>query len=109
VTKINTAAMSDQKNRTLPYPNGCRRSAGRSECRSAASNSPSVVVSATECAASASMAADPVNNPATAFITAIAALTVNATTTVRVLSPPPEWRFVSSTRPAACACAVFIG
>jgi hypothetical protein len=49
-----------------------------------------VVVSATECAASASIEADPVNIPATAFITAIKALAPSATMTVSVLSPPLE-------------------
>jgi hypothetical protein len=63
------------------------QSAGRCDRRSAASSNPSVVVSATECAASASIAADPVSAPATAFITAINALTTRATMTVNVLSP----------------------
>ncbi|GAA3859321.1 hypothetical protein GCM10022243_26400 [Saccharothrix violaceirubra] len=46
-------------------------------------------MSATECAASDIIAADPVTTPATAFMTAIARFTARASSTVTVLSPPP--------------------
>ena len=48
-----------------------------------------MTVSATLCAASASMAADPVKKPATNFSTAMPAFAPIATSTVSVLSPPP--------------------
>ncbi|BCN45951.1 hypothetical protein KAREA_42940 [Prescottella equi] len=46
-------------------------------------------VSAHEWVASATIDADPVITAATDFASAIRALAANATTTVRVLSPPP--------------------
>jgi hypothetical protein len=67
-----------------------------------------VVVSATECAASASIAADPVSAPATAFITAIKALTTRATMTVNVLSPVPLSPTCREGEPG-CACALVTG
>lgn len=45
-------------------------------------------VSATECAASASIAAEPVITPATSFMMAMARFIDPARTTVSVLSPP---------------------
>src|SRR6266571_5237775 len=81
-----TAASSDQKYRSLPCPNGCSLSAGRLDRRSAVSSSTSVTESPTECAASDSSAADPVNRPASAFSTAMPTLTASASTTVRTLS-----------------------
>jgi hypothetical protein len=56
-----------------------------------------VTVSATLCAASAYMAADPVKMPATSFSTPIPALAPIATSTVSVLSPPPFGSFSSAT------------
>ncbi len=96
-TKMLTAAISAQKKRSLPYPNGCRRSGLRSERLSAVSSSTSVAVSATLCAASAYMAAEPVKIPATSFNTPIPALAPIATSTVSVLSPPPFASFSSAT------------
>ena len=61
------------------------------------SSSTSVAVSATLCAASAYMAAEPVKIPATSFITPIPALAPIATSTVSVLSPPPLPSFSSAT------------
>src|SRR2546425_11575862 len=81
-----TAASSDQKYRSLPCPNGCSLSAGRLDRRSAVSSSTSVTESPTECAASDSSAADPVNTPAIALSTAMPTLTASASTTVTELS-----------------------
>src|SRR2546421_8939622 len=81
-----TAASSDQKYRSLPCPNGCRRSAGRRDRRSAVSSSTSVTESPTEWAASDSSAADPVSSPASALSTAMPTLTASATRTVPTLS-----------------------
>ena len=53
-------------------------------------------VSATECAASDSIAPEPVMMPATSFMTAIARFTPPASRTVSVLSPP-EFPFSSVT------------
>src|SRR4051812_9233292 len=48
-----------------------------------------LAVSATECAVSAAIDADPVISAATPLATAIARLAARATKTVAVLSPPP--------------------
>src|SRR6266511_3458485 len=85
-TRMPTAASRDQKYRSLPYPNGWRRSAGRWERRSAVSKSTSVTESPTEWAASDSSAADPVSSPANAFSTAMPTLAASASRTVRRLS-----------------------
>jgi hypothetical protein len=81
-----TAASSDQKYLSLPCPNGCARSAGRAERRSAVSSSTSVTESPTEWAASDSSAAEPVNSPANAFNAAMPTLAARASRTVSRLS-----------------------
>ena len=50
-----------------------------------------MAVSAALCAASASIAADPVKIPATSFITPMPKLAAMATRTVSVLSPSPSF------------------
>src|SRR5438067_952490 len=81
-----TAASNDQKYRSLPCPNGCCRSAGGRGRRGAVSSRTSVTESPTECAASDSSAAEPVNRPASVFMTAMPTLTASATSTVTTLS-----------------------
>src|SRR2546423_1406452 len=81
-----TAASSDQTYRSLPCPNGCCLSPGRRERRNAVSSSTSVTESPTECAASDSSAADPVNRPAKALSTAMPTLAASARRTVTTLS-----------------------
>src|SRR2546423_5461595 len=81
-----TAASNDQTYRSLPCPNGCCLSAGRRERRNAVSSSTSVTESPTECAASDSSAADPVNRPAKALSTAMPTLAASARRTVTTLS-----------------------
>src|SRR6476619_5172095 len=81
-----TAASSDQKYRSRPYPNGCRSSATLVLRLTATSSSTWFVVSASECTASESMAADPLSRPAIALAIAMPRLAIIATTTVSVLS-----------------------
>src|SRR5215207_1821002 len=85
-TKIPTAASSDQKNRSLPYPNGWVSSAGCRLSRSETSRKSWFVVSATECAPSASIALEPLSSPAVILATAIPRFAASATSTVPVLS-----------------------
>ena len=85
-TKIPIAASRDQKNRSLPYPNGWVSSGAFRDSRSEVSRKTWLVVSATECAPSASIALDPPISPAAIFATAIARLAASATMTVPVLS-----------------------
>lgn len=59
---------------------------GRAPRRNARYSSTSVVVSATECTASESIAADPEITPAMSLATAMARLAAPATTTVATLS-----------------------
>ena len=97
-TKIDTAATNDQKNRSAPYPNGRRRSAGRALRFRASSRSSSLAVSAIEWPVSAAIDAEPDTTAATPLATAIPALESRATTTVPVLSPlspRPLPRFVA--------------
>src|SRR5438034_809372 len=85
-TKMNTAARNDQKNRSLPYPKGWPSSGGRSPSLMESSRNPWSVVSATECAASASSAADPPSTPAIPLATASVRFAPAATSTVFLLS-----------------------
>src|SRR3954453_16976777 len=85
-TKIPTAASSDQKNRSLPYPKGCVSSAGLRLTRKEISRKIWLVVSATECAPSASIALEPLSSPAVILATAMPRLAASATRTVPVLS-----------------------
>jgi hypothetical protein len=64
---------------------------------SAVNSSTSVAVSATLCAASAYIAAEPVKIPATSLSTPIPAFAPIATRTVSVLSPPPLLSVLSAT------------
>src|SRR5215472_8599179 len=88
-TRVPAAASRAHRYAALPCPNGWFSSAGRDPRRSATKSRTSVSVSASECAASDSIAADPLRTPATAFAAAIARLTRPATTTVPVLSGRP--------------------
>src|SRR5882757_11023269 len=100
-TRIPTAASKDQKYRSLPWPNGWRRSAGRRDRRSAVSSSTSVTESPTECADSDSSAAEPVTRPANALSTAMPTLAANASTTVTTLSDEPRSGWAEGTDVAA--------
>jgi hypothetical protein len=81
-----TAASIDQKNRSLPYPNGCLASAVRRLRATAASRNSSLKLSATEWAASDSRAGEPLNSPPTTLAVAITKLTASARTTVTRVS-----------------------
>ena len=85
-TRVPVAASRAHRYAALPCPNGWSASAGRDPRRSATKSSTSVSVSAKECAASESTAADPLSTPATALATAMARLARPATMTVPVLS-----------------------
>ena len=88
--KIPTAARKDQKKRSLPWPNGCSASGGRSPSASENSRKIWFIVSAIEWAASANMADEPDTSPAASLATAIDALAPSAMSTVRraALCPP---------------------
>ena len=84
--KMPNAASSDQKYRSWPCPNGCSSSAGRSASCSDVSRNSWSSVSAAECAASASMALEPLRIPATSLTTPTRTLAAPATMTVRRVS-----------------------
>ena len=86
VTKIPTAASSDQKKRSLPYPKGCSESAGFSERLSEVSRKIWLRVSAQEWAASASIELDNVIRPAMVLPMAMIVLADSASSTVPLLS-----------------------
>ena len=73
-----TATTKVQKKRSLPWPNGCSSSAGRSARFKPSSSRPWLPVSANECSASASIALLPEITAATALATAIAAFAASA-------------------------------
>jgi hypothetical protein len=89
-TKVNSEAMKAQKNVSFPWPNGWVASAGRLPRVTATNSRISVVVSARECAASDSMAAEPLSTPATALVRAMSRFITPATTTTTRLSPEPS-------------------
>lgn len=84
--KVAIDASSAQMYRSGPYPSGCASSAGLALRFSAASSITSVTVSATECAASASIALDPLMTPPTALAAAMPRFVTTATRTVPTLS-----------------------
>ena len=85
-TKMPTAASRDQKNRAFPYPNGWMGSAGRAATLRLASRKTWLMVSATECAASASIELEPLTKPPMSLATAISRFAASATSTVILLS-----------------------
>src|SRR5919197_4595540 len=85
-TKMNTAASSAQKKRSLPCPKGWSSSGGRSPSCSETSRNTWFMVSAREWAASASIAVEPPISPAASLAAAIDRLAANATQMVRRLS-----------------------
>src|SRR3954469_5993157 len=116
---MKTAAMNDQKKRSLPWPNGWVASGLRSERFREASSRSWLVVSATECAASAIIALEPLKAPPTPLATAIPAFAASAMYTVlwlseamagrptrpptlRVVVPAPE-KLLLATPPGYCA------
>src|SRR3954451_8176937 len=78
-----TATSSPQKKRALPWPNGCPSSGGRSARLRPNSSSAWLPVSAAECSASASIAADPEINAAANLAIAIAVFANSAASTLR--------------------------
>jgi hypothetical protein len=88
-TNVNNAAISAQTKLSLPCPNGCCSSAGLSPRRSATYRKTSVTVSASEWAASDSIAAEPDSMPATSLAAAITRLATPARITVPTLSSGP--------------------
>lgn len=76
------AAMRAQTNAARPYPSGWPSSAGFAERRSAMRRNTSLPVSAHECAASATIEAEPVSAAATDLATAMRALAARAMMTV---------------------------
>src|SRR4029079_11474755 len=85
-----TAASRDHTYASRPWPSGCARSGGRYDRRLATSRVTESPVSAQECAASASIDADPVRTAATDFATPTRTLAPRATSTVLALSVPLE-------------------
>src|SRR6266545_4079074 len=97
-TKMNTAARNAQKKRSLPYPKGCSSSGVRSPSDSETSRNTWFMVSATEWAASASIAGERPIRPAAALATAMAKLAAIAARIVFLLSLciPAAFRLVSA-------------
>src|SRR3954466_11647790 len=85
--KVAREARNAQKYVSRPYPNGCLASGGRLPRLSAMNRKTSVTVSATECAASDSIAEEWLIRPPMNLATAIARLASPATITVPVDSP----------------------
>src|SRR3954453_22699759 len=85
--RVAREARNAQKYVSRPYPNGCLASGGRLPRLSAMNRKTSVTVSATECAASDSIAEEWLIRPPMNLATAIARLASPATITVPVDSP----------------------
>src|SRR6185369_14497209 len=81
-----SAANSDQTYASRPWPNGCAESGGRRDRRLAMTRNTSLPASAHECAASATIDADPVTTAAADFAIAMRMLAAKATSTVIALS-----------------------
>ena len=86
-TNIPTAARNVHRKRCCPCPNGRPSVGARCASEIEASRNSWFVVSATECAASASSAVDPLISPPASFATAMMALAAAAMRTVRRLAP----------------------
>ena len=89
-TNSPSAANSDQTYASRPKPSGCRSSAGRLDRLLAIIRKISLPVSAQECAASATIEAEPVSAAAQLLATATRKLAPKAISTVSVLSEPDE-------------------
>ncbi len=98
------AAINAQRKRSRPCPIGCTSSGGMRSRRRETASSTSLIESAPECAASASIAVDPDTIPAMSFATAMNTLASRAMTTVRVLSPCAALRRAVAERRCGGVC-----
>src|SRR5919201_3739474 len=89
---IPMAAMNVHRNRSWPCPNGRSSLGSRALSPMETSRNAWFVVSASECAASASSAVEPLSSPPPSFATSISALAEMATSTVLRLAPASRCR-----------------
>src|SRR4051812_41471652 len=83
---MKTAARKDHRKRSCPWPNGCSESGERRLSLIDRSRKTWLVGSASEWAASASIAAEPLATPPAAFASAMNRFAPSATSTVRLVS-----------------------